>query len=104
MSIKRIRADVERLVDRELGLANSGFPPFGSRHEGYAVIREEWKEHRREALEMDELIDCLENDVFTDSPTGDSLHALEMTAVNAACEAIQVAAMCRKFMKMEDRA
>lgn len=103
MSIKFIREDVDKLVDRELGLANSKFPPLSSRHEGYAVIREEWKEHGREAREMDEIIECLENAVFSDDDAAEHINALEMTAVNAACEAIQVAAMCRKFRKIEGK-
>lgn len=101
MSIKLIHADVEKLVDKELELADGKFPPFNSRHEGYAVIREEWKEHSREAREMTELLACLEDDVFMNAPAEHSLNALEITAINAACEAIQVAAMCRKFRKVD---
>jgi hypothetical protein len=96
-----IRADVENLVVKELELANSKFPPFNSTHEGYAVIREEWKEHGREAQEMSEILQCLEDAVFTNDTAAKYINSLEMVAVNAACEAIQVAAMCRKFRALE---
>lgn len=102
MSIEIIQSDVRNLVEKELELANRKFPPFNSTHEGYAIIREEWREHEREAQEMSELVQCLENAVFGDSETTKHLRALEMTAINAACEAIQVAAMCRKFQDMEE--
>jgi hypothetical protein len=102
MSIRIIRTDVEGLVDEELELANGKFPPFHTAHEGYAIIREEWKEHRREAVDMNELIQCLENAVFGDEAVDKYINSLEMTAINAACEAIQVAAMCRKFKALED--
>ncbi len=101
MSIRIIRTDVEGLVDKELELANGKFPPFHTPHEGYAIIREEWKEHGREAKEMDELVQCLEDAVFDDNAVSKHINSLEITAINAACEAIQVAAMCRKFRTLE---
>ena len=101
MSMKKIRDDVGLLVEKELALANENNAPFNSRHEGYAVIREEWKEHRREAQEMESFIECLEDAVFDNVNRHTFVDALEETAINAACEAIQVAAMCRKFKEME---
>lgn len=35
---------IERLVMKELGMATGQYPPFNSQHEGYAIVREEFKE------------------------------------------------------------
>lgn len=102
MSMKKIHEDVLGLVSKELALANKNNPPFNSPHEGYAVIREEWKEHQREAQEMEGYIECLEDAVFENVNRHTFVDALEETAIKAACEAIQVAAMCQKFKEMEN--
>lgn len=103
MSMKIIRYDVDGIVKKELELTRNIFPPFHSAHEGYAVIREEWNEHLRETTELDELLQCLENAVFTNLKTDKYIDSLELVAIDAACEAIQMAAMCRKFREMKKR-
>lgn len=102
MSMKKICSEVEVLVDKELALANENNPAFNSTHEGYAVIREEWKEHRREADDMCGWIDLIKDAVFKNADTSIYIAAMEETAINAACEAIQIAAMCRKFKEREN--
>jgi len=97
MSMKKIHADVQGLVDKELALANNNHPAFNSTHEGYAVIREEWKEHRREAEDLESWIELMEDAVFGNADASKYVDAMEETAIKAACEAIQIAAMCRKF-------
>lgn len=97
MSIRLTYDQVEILADMELERANKQHCQFRSSHEGYAIIREEWKETQREMYDMDELIELLENKVFNDTDATACIHKLRMVAINLACEAIQVAAMCEKF-------
>ena len=74
-----------------------------SQHEGYAVILEEFDE-AKEQLEAAELfLDHMWDSVRHDSPAKLSAESMMMFSINAACEAIQVAAMCRKFMGMEGK-
>ena len=98
-----IENDVRALVDKELDAANERFPQFRSQHAGYAVILEEFDE-AKEQLEAAELfLDHMWDNVRHDSPARLSAESLMMFSINAACEAIQVAAMCRKFMGMEGK-
>lgn len=98
-----IENDVRALVDKELDAANERFPQFRSQHEGYAVILEEFDE-AKEQLEAAELfLDRMWDSVRHDSPAKLSAESMMMFSINAACEAIQVAAMCRKFMGMEGK-
>ncbi len=66
--------DAEQAVVRELREANEKFPSFNSRHEGYAVIKEE----------LDELWDDIKNK---------DAHPDDITA-----ECVQVAAMAIRFL------
>ena len=98
-----IENDVRALVDKELTAANERFPQFRSQHEGYAVILEEFDE-AKEQLEAAELfLDHMWDSVRHDSPAKLSAESMMMFSINAACEAIQVAAMRRKFMGMEGK-
>ncbi|MCM1330435.1 MAG: hypothetical protein NC253_13455, partial [Ruminococcus sp.] len=94
-----VQKDVEALVQKELKAANKKFPLFNSVHEGYAVLLEETEELESESASVKYDMLCLWNAV-----KGNNSEAAEATvshtyerAVNAAVEAIQVAAMCEKF-------
>lgn len=87
------------LVGEELEAANAIHPPFHSLHEGYAVMLEEVEE-AKDALEMIEnatksvwyFIKCDDTkEAYLDAAS------IEKYAINLASEAIQVAAMARKF-------
>lgn len=98
--MKELRSEVRSLVQIELERANGQFPMFRSDHEGISVIREEMFEATADAESMKDCIDRLENAVFIN----DTLDAkfewsidAEREAVELACEAIQTAAMLRKF-------
>ena len=89
--------DVIQLVDKELEDANKKFPLFRSPHEGYAVLMEEFDE-------LGEDVDRLANDLNTlwtrvraNSPAGNITTTIYNAAVLAAVEAIQVAAMAKKY-------
>ena len=90
-----VKKDVEALVQKELDAANKKFPLFHSAHEGYAETEE--LDGDNAAIKYDML--CLWNAVKSNN-TEAALKTVSHTyerAVNAAIEAIQVAAMCKKF-------
>lgn len=95
---------VESMVDEEL--QSSMEKLFNSTHEGYAVILKEVDELKDEIEGKDrinESIEWLWRCVKNNSKyTKNSIKQIENAAINAACEAIQVAAMCKKFAKSID--
>ena len=99
-----IENQVRELVAVELSAANERFPQFHSVHEGYAVILEEAEELKEEVEKTDSYLAFAWGEIRIDGDCEDFISGVERYAVNAACEAIQVAAMCRTFMEMENRA
>lgn len=98
-----VETHIRNLVEIELAAANEQFPQFHSAHEGYAVMLEELDELVNETklaqIYMGLLWENIKGDAFCDEDVKDVLKH----AVNAACEAIQVAAMCEKFLEMEEK-
>lgn len=96
-----LRNEVDQIVPRELELANKKFPQFHSAHEGWAVILEEVTEAEVEMEtirgNIDGMFDLVRNNVDAKWVA----EKMEYAAINLACEAIQVAAMCRKFLNLE---
>ena len=79
-----ITKDVRALAKKEPAAANRRFRMFASPHEGYAVIREE----------LDELIDEVRKLHF-------GLNLIYDVAIHAAVEAIQLAAMVKKYERSQ---
>ena len=96
-----VENDVRALVDKELAAANERFPQFHSQHEGYAVIREEIEETREQLDAVDRHLNYLWDRVKCDCAAREQVEYMKRFAINAACEAIQVAAMAQKFLEME---
>ena len=99
-----IENQVRELVAVELAAANERFPQFHSRHEGYAVILEEVEETKREISALNAWLGNLWCVVVNNRDRQDAnneLRKIRGAAINAACEAIQVAAMASKFLDME---
>lgn len=90
-----VENDVRALVDKELSAANKRFPQFHSRHEGYAVIQEEVDELKEDMNRINGRIVCLWDMVRFNNSCEELVSRIYDNAVNAACEAIQVAAMCK---------
>ena len=96
-----VEQDVRSLVDKELAAANERFPQFHSQHEGWAVIKEEVDELEEAATYAKLTINDVWKEIKHDRKAKSAVQDVLANAINAACEAIQVAAMCRKFMEME---
>lgn len=99
MRMNAIKQNVDMLVYKELNSANAHFPLFHSHHEGYAVILEEVQEAVEKAEQMRQRLEMIwrlirgNNLVISDG----QVDMLRNEAIDFACEAIQVAAMCQKF-------
>lgn len=98
-----VENDVRILVDKELAAANERFPQFHSAHEGYAVIQEEVDELKEATDKVIGRMVSLWATVKYGNHPERLLQMISEDAVNAACEAIQVAAMCKKFLEMEGK-
>ena len=85
------------MADEELTFANATFSPFHSSHEGYAVLKEEVEETIDEAGGLDRNIKVLWDAIKENRNTMPYIDNLEFYALSCATEAIQVAAMCRKY-------
>ena len=94
--------ELRKLVDLELEAANRENPPFHSAHEGYAVILEEVEEARRELERVNACEASLWELIRTNRVWAllEVVDALENHAVRLAAEALQVAAMARKFQQL----
>ena len=98
-----VENDVRALVDKELAAANKQFPQFHSAHEGYAVIQEEVDELKEDMDRINGRIPSLRARVRFNNSCEELVSRIFDDAINAACEAIQVAAMCKKFLEMEEK-
>ena len=88
------------LVGEELEAANAIYPPFASMHEGYAVLKEEVEEAKREQERAEYNLHQLWLFVRHDQPRDAKQYAtkIKAQAMQLAAEAIQVAAMAEKFL------
>ena len=96
-----VENDVRILVGKELAAANKQFPQFHSQHEGYAVIKEEVDELKEYTDLINNRMIYLWSRVRFNNSCEELVSRIYDNAINAACEAIQVAAMCKKFLEME---
>ena len=92
------------LVDEELENANVFHTVFHSPHEGYAVLLEEVEEAKDNLLNVGLLLNQMWKGVKADDEEccREMASLIEKQAVMMAAEAIQVAAMARKFQAIED--
>lgn len=98
-----VKADVEKLVQKELESANQRFPMFRSDHEGAAVICEEIEEAREDMNSIDCEFDVVWAYVKDNNKNSVTKARMVMNyAIDLACEAIQVAAMAQKFIDSQE--
>ena len=95
-----VKEDVEKLVQKELESANQKFPVFHSDYEGAAVIFEETEEAESEMRGVNRHFASAWYSVKNNEriKAYSYINKLKNSAVNLACEAIQVAAMAQKFI------
>ena len=87
------------LVAEELMAANMINPPFHSTHEGYAVLKEEIEEAKQALDEAEACLEMVWACIKKDRPRAfEYAEHIEKHAIHLAAEAIQVAAMARKFI------
>lgn len=98
-----VSEDVEKLVKKELEAANERFPQFHSEHEGWTVMQEEAEELREECDSIEMAMEQFWHRIRDGIPTANHVALVEQYAEAAACEAIQVAAMARKYLDMLER-
>ena len=98
MSFAVSNEEVQALFDKELKKANENNPQFHSSHEAYAVLLEEVEEVRK----VLDGLDCCTGYIWDAVKNGGCLrNDLEWTKKYASSlirEAIQVGAMCDKFL------
>ena len=98
-----VENQVRELVKVELAAANKQFQQFHSQHEGYAVIKEEVDELKEDTNRINGRTACLWDMVRFNNSCEELVSRIYDDAINAACEAVQVAAMCKKFLEMEGK-
>lgn len=93
------------LVEEELEAANTLHTVFHSPHEGWAVLKEEVEEARDEMLDvqcrLSRLWEAIKDDSEADAQS--AARCIEWRAIRLAAEAIQVAAMARKFQAIDPK-
>lgn len=102
--IEPLLKELEPLVVSELNRANLVNPQFHSSHEGFAVIKEEVEEAGEEYQCMDSHLARMWMLLRTnwDEEARECVSAVRYRAIELAAEAIQVAAMCDKYMNMKE--
>ena len=98
-----VSEDVAKLVENELEAANERFPQFHSEHEGWAVMQEEAEELQEECARLEMAMEQLWHRIRDGIQTAQHVALVGQYAEAAACEAIQVAAMARKYLDMLER-
>lgn len=104
--MKELQRDIEYLVSEELTRANKKNPLFHSDHEAFGVIDEEV----REVIDETELIiywckrfRALTHRDGSREVKDDAITSIKEAAVLCACEAVQVAAMCDKWVMSNEK-
>lgn len=101
--MRGIKKVIDDLIREELDDANSKYPQFASPHEGYAVLKEELEELQESLRRMKFYQSRIWELVRGDETPRDVLIDMSHEAHEAVYEAVQVAAMCRKFLAIEPR-
>lgn len=95
---KELVNQMQKKAAEELQAANSKFPAFSGKHEGFAVLREELDEMieacNATALDTNELWES----VKANEPLEIIVDDIKQHSLQTAAEAIQVAAMAMKFV------
>lgn len=98
---------VKELVQREYRQAKKDHKPIASLHEGYAVLLEEVEETQEVCNFLNEYTEMFWQNVRCDDPAYAeyNVKSILSVAIDTACEAIQVAAVCKRitdYLSKED--
>lgn len=92
---------VEEIINKELEFAINKFGEFASAHEGYAVILEEVQECQEEMKKVERGLQLIWDHIkYNKVQSGENrilLEQLKVDSFNLVKEAIQIAAMVKKF-------
>ena len=104
--MKELQRDIEYLVSEELTRANKKNPLFHSDHEAFGVIDEEICEVMQEFELMSAGCKLFREATYKDWSTklkNGYIKMIKNAAVRCACEAVQVAAMCEKWVMSNEK-
>ena len=97
--MEELKLEVEMLAVTELERANEKFDSkFNSTHEAYAVLKEEIEEAEAELKNAKMMLENCWFDIKRDTMPNRNIIAIKNCAVNLAAEAVQIGAMCEKFI------
>lgn len=97
------RKIIEKLVNEELAEANANYPLFHSPHEAYAVLLEETDELVEAVNVVTDNMAKMWDMIRQDGSIAREKEYIYSWAIDAACEAIQCAAMCKKITQSDLR-
>lgn len=100
-----VHDEVLALVQKEHDAATEKYGPIASLHEGYAVLLEEVEE-TKEAVSRVEHHTAFMWKHLRENSKESALRRVEYIkaqSIQAACEAIQVAAVCKRILDREDK-
>lgn len=89
---------MQEIAAEELQAANSKFPAFSGKHEGFAVLREELDEMIEECNGTVHAVNELWENVKANEPLEITVDDIKQNSLRTAAEAVQVAAMAMKFV------
>lgn len=96
------REDIVSAVNKEYEAAKKEYGPLSSTHEGYAVLLEEVEELGDEFEGIEHYLDYMWSQVKANDylNTTEAASCMRYIAIQAACEAVQVAAVCQRIMDL----
>lgn len=96
--------EIEALIDKEYEQAVKRFGNNHSRHESYAVLKEEIEEAKEELGNIEGMLESIWANTKSnavESNVADQFHFIKQKALKLAIESIQVAAVARKGQMFE---
>lgn len=98
MSFGITQNEIQKLFDKELEKANKVNQPFHSLHEGYAVLLEEIDEAKIEMEYIEKDISFVWQDIKNNLLLEPNITYIKDHTICLIQEAIQIGAMCDKFL------
>lgn len=101
---EKARECILSAIEKEKNAAIEKYSYFNSNHEFWAVMKEEVEELQEYSTYIASKADLLWTAVRADAVLNqDTLNIIRQNAINAACEAVQVAAVIDKYLEGESK-